>query len=47
VEQMMPGRIPLESEGLMEAVRIRLDDGSLVDVAEANIEVVSASRAES
>lgn len=39
-EEIIPGRIPLESEGLMEAVRIRLDDGSLVDVAEANIEVI-------
>ena len=40
VEQVMPGRIPLESEGLMEAVRVRLDGGSLVDVAEANVEIV-------
>ncbi len=40
VEEVIPGRIPLESEGLMEAVRVRLDDGSLVQVAEANVEVV-------
>ncbi|MFY9470799.1 MAG: hypothetical protein WBL52_02360 [Bacillota bacterium] len=40
VEEVIPGRIPLESEGLMEAVKVRLDDGTLVEVAEANIEVL-------
>lgn len=40
VEQVLPGKIPLESGGLMEAVKVRLDDGSVVNVAEANLEVL-------
>lgn len=40
VEENIPEKVRVESEGLMEAVKVRLDDGRLVTVAEANIEVI-------
>lgn len=40
IQEVINGKIPVESEGLMEAVRVRLDDGQLVTVAEANVEVI-------
>lgn len=43
VESIPPKRTALESEGLFETVRVRLDNGTVVNIAEANIEVIGTS----
>lgn len=40
VQEIIDEKMPLESEGLMESVHVRLDDGRLVRVAKSNIEVI-------
>ncbi len=40
IEEVINGKLPVESEALMEVVRVRLDNGKLVTVAEANVEVI-------
>ncbi len=40
VEKIIPKRTRLESEGLMETIKIRLHDGRSVAVAKANVEVI-------
>lgn len=40
IQEIIAEKIPLESEGIMEAVHVRLDDGRLVRIAKSNIEVI-------
>jgi len=40
VETHIPEKVRLESEEVMETIKIRLLDGRLVDVAETNLEVI-------